>query len=877
MITPALLAIISRRRTGTLSAPDQQVADALTISTEMLSLMRARTADGPFKSAGDYDTNSPGEWDYVVARKEAFMADPDANRWAGPTGTGNIPLTGTTTDDPSWVSDYSYLLCAALYSLVADDATVRAAATTELIAQASVARLDFSDEDQWHDANGTDLNPSFETANFVAAMIAAMDWIEAGDPDAFTPTERGNLHDWLFWFGQWAMRELTTAFAKVVDVGDASTAPPWANPDATSVFRLAYDALGEDTIGTLAVYWNNRRNCLIRTCGMIGKKLDLAGHTDPGVGYGWTSAELVGAAKNLAKGWIAYSVFPEGYVGEFERIGSSGGVFYAWQTVGPLLTLAHCLAIAGDTELLEYQTEAGHETSESTGTPKSLEWITLELLKYTGQNTYARYKDAALLGLNSQTSSTKWAHDGTAAILLPHASQAALVRSGAERARAGMDGWLTPMSGYGDRPWHVAEWGVFPVLHFAFNPNAAPLPEPDPPPSGDLIGVGSTSTSLTNFPQIADTTTGDKYVDASVGSSGDGNSLATAYRTIQEGLAALSAGQTLIVKGGTYPITSQIARNTPWASATRVMAYGDEQVVIDASLVSPNTSAVRFNSSARRELWHRIKVVNVPDNAGGYDGQAVAVVGCSDVTLSRFEVTDCRQDGIWCYNAVDIDVLDSAVHGLGDGFTQDTNVPDNFAATGSSQRVNFVRCFSAFAPDDGFDFWTCVDGVFEDCVSYRAGYYRNGNPAGDGNGYKMGGNAGGGRNLVRGALAISCRSNGFDDNASSIGENQFRQLTAVGNGNAGVQAGSLSSTVVRDTIANGNSPNYQEWATPGPADSLNTWNLGITNPQFADPAAYDWSLLPGSPAIGAGTSGGNLGASEIALAIAKEWIPRVTT
>jgi hypothetical protein len=56
----------------------------------------------------------------------------------------------------------------------------------------------------------------------------------------------------------------------------------------------------------------------------------------------------------------------------------------------------------------------------------------------------------------------------------------------------------------------------------------------------------------------------------------------------------------------------------------------------------------------------------------------------------------------------------------------------------------------------------------------------------------------------------------------------------------------------------------------------NTWTLGISDPDFSDAATYDFSLAPTSSAIAAGISGGNLGASEVALNIAKEWFDTMT-
>lgn len=77
----------------------------------------------------------------------------------------------------------------------------------------------------------------------------------------------------------------------------------------------------------------------------------------------------------------------------------------------------------------------------------------------------------------------------------------------------------------------------------------------------------------------------------------------------------------------------------------------------------------------------------------------------------------------------------------------------------------------------------------------------------------------------------------------------------------------------RDNISHDMS-NKDDFDTTASDDPYNSWNLGIRNPRFADVAGRDDSLSTGSPAIGAGVRGGNLGASEVARGIAKTWCSR---
>lgn len=407
------------------------------------------------------------------------------------------------------------------------------------------------------------------------------------------------------------------------------------------------------------------------------------------------------------------------------------------------------------------------------------------------------------------------------------------------------------------------------------------VPQPaEPPGPGGIAGVGSASTSLVDHPKVTNATTGDWYVDAGVASSGDGTSLGTAFKTLAEGLAALTSGDTLLVKSGTYSAGNGITRSTAWAALTRVMAYGTDRPILDGSNVPFDGNTLRF-SGAVNELWHGFHVRN--QNAGGTNGGQTVVFSdnAHDCTLSSVWVSHSLKDGIWGFNAYDLTFLDCAVWRLGDGFDTDTNTPDTYAITGSVnaglQGITYVRCFSAHAADDGFDFFRNNGGEAIDCVVYKPGYYWNGNPAGDGNGFKMGSaESNSGSNKAIGCIVIGARNNGVDDNSEDDDVTMLR-CTAVDCGGWGFQMGASPNATIHDNIGLGNSgasgdPNARDWG--GTPDSFNTWNLGITNASFADAGGGDYSLAEGSACIGAGISGGNLGASEIALAIAMEWLAK---
>jgi hypothetical protein len=405
-----------------------------------------------------------------------------------------------------------------------------------------------------------------------------------------------------------------------------------------------------------------------------------------------------------------------------------------------------------------------------------------------------------------------------------------------------------------------------------------------------LGGVGSTSTSLTTYPKIDNTTTGDWYVDGSVGSSGDGTSLGTAFKTIAEGLSALSAGETLLVKGGTYTLGSGgITRSTSWGSKTYIMGYGTDRPILDATSVGTNNSALTLDGSVN-EVWHRFHVKNVPSAGGGNNGQSIRLVtSANNNILSDIWSSHNITDGFYAFDADNNILQDCASWRLGDGVATDTNCPDNYAIKGASSGNKLVRCFGGHGPDDNFDFWDGNGNDVIDCVAYKGGYYWSGASgsasSGDACGFKMSGSSTTTPNHVTGSIAIACRADGLQSNQADLAFNYTRCTTVLNeglgadfNGDDTGMTGTATDCISLNNTGTGNQgATYSVYAGTYYTTTYCNWDLSISDPSFYDTANYDWSLAAGSSAIGAGISGGNLGASDVALKIAKEWLAKDLT
>lgn len=406
---------------------------------------------------------------------------------------------------------------------------------------------------------------------------------------------------------------------------------------------------------------------------------------------------------------------------------------------------------------------------------------------------------------------------------------------------------------------------------------------PSNPPVGGLLGVGSASTSLVDYPVVQNTVVGDWYVDASRSSSGNGQTLATAFKTIQEGLSALQSGQTLLVKGGRYVTAARFNRTVAWATETRIMGYGSDRPIIDATgFTSQDDAILRFQGNARNETWHGFYIQNV----SSVGGNGIMVAG-TNIKLSNIWISHVANTGVYVAHSTaptGITIQDCVVWRLGDGSSRNTNTGDCFAASswvlGEYARVKFIRCVGVNGPDDGYDLWGGKNCELIDCVAYKSGYYWNGNPGGnqggDGSAFKLGGsnNGNGNTNTVRGSIGISSRLNGFQHNhASSPAAQTLLNNTSYNNAGIGFDYGASSVTRSNLSFLDGSA------FYPGSGGTVtnNSWQLGVSNPVFGDVSSHDYSLLVGSPAIGSGYQGSNLGASVVALLLAKKWLTRNLT
>jgi hypothetical protein len=273
------------------------------------------------------------------------------------------------------------------------------------------------------------------------------------------------------------------------------------------------------------------------------------------------------------------------------------------------------------------------------------------------------------------------------------------------------------------------------------------------------------------------------YIAAVNGTSAGTGTIVSPY-DIPTAISKALAGDTVYIRGGRYMMNTQISLSRGGTSAAyiSIIAYpGDERPVLDFYNrgYSGNSSALRGISVSKDYYYiYGLDITRAGDNGMHISGSYNKVRNCNfykncDTGLqitggsgSHNEITDCD-------SYENFDYKSNPTGGNADGFACKLTV-------GAGNK--FIRCRSWNNSDDGYDnYETQNDVYFEDCwvitngqKSYDVTDYPGGTTGivinnGNGNGFKVGGNASpGGATLIRcisiGHKIMSTSNKGFDQN-----------------------------------------------------------------------------------------------------------------
>lgn len=239
-------------------------------------------------------------------------------------------------------------------------------------------------------------------------------------------------------------------------------------------------------------------------------------------------------------------------------------------------------------------------------------------------------------------------------------------------------------------------------------------------------------------------------------------------------LARLAAGHTLFIKAGTYTVKSvvQLKKSGTQAAPFTISAAPGARPVIDFQV-----AATVRGFDIQGDYWHLLgfEVKNAADNCIAISGsnntiENLTIHGCGDtglqITVGSSQVADATR-------GADNLVLNTDSYENFDSATGGENA-DGFAAKLRIGAGNVFRgCRAYNNADDGWDLFAADDVVvIESCWAFSNGKASGGNnPAGDGNGFKLGGKPtsegeGGAVHLVKSSFAFDNLTCGYTQNSN---------------------------------------------------------------------------------------------------------------
>lgn len=293
-------------------------------------------------------------------------------------------------------------------------------------------------------------------------------------------------------------------------------------------------------------------------------------------------------------------------------------------------------------------------------------------------------------------------------------------------------------------------------------------------------------------------------------------------------LSKVKAGETIVLNGGTYAMTSKIAITTSGTSdkvITLKAKDGAARPKLDFSAMTENSANQGIVLNA--DYWH-IKAVDI--YKAGDNGMQVKG---SNNLIEFMTFSECSDSGLQLDNGAS----NNTVLNCDSYFNADVTLEnaDGFACKLNAGTGNkFIGCRAWQNLDDGWDGYLRgtdnISTTYQNCWAVKNGYLKDGSKgAGDGNGFKTGGSD---EKLLKhnakytNCIAAGNVADGFDHN-SNRGEVTIYNCSAYDNG----RNYSFSSTnpLAKLIIKNSNVLGAYGTTLADVVDSTNnSWQNGIT-------------------------------------------------
>lgn len=263
-----------------------------------------------------------------------------------------------------------------------------------------------------------------------------------------------------------------------------------------------------------------------------------------------------------------------------------------------------------------------------------------------------------------------------------------------------------------------------------------------------------------------------QYYLAPDGNDANPGTINQPFATFSRAIAAVTPGDTIYVRGGTFSIRSTItisAANSGTAERMITLtAFGDENPILDFSSQAMGSKGI----SLRANYWHLngLRVTGAGDNG-------LEINNGSHNIIERCAFYENRDSGVQLSNGA----ADNRIINCDSYFNADP--PDYADADGFAPKLTvgsgnyFFGCRAWGNCDDGWDGYlrdaNDVTTTLEQCWSWGNGYLKDGSDPGaqaNGNGFKMGGgDNSNSQQLMHHQILIRCvafnnKNKGFDQN-----------------------------------------------------------------------------------------------------------------
>ena len=256
--------------------------------------------------------------------------------------------------------------------------------------------------------------------------------------------------------------------------------------------------------------------------------------------------------------------------------------------------------------------------------------------------------------------------------------------------------------------------------------------------------------------------------------------------TLAKAITLSSAGDTILVRAGTYGMTSTLAISKSGQAEKKysLLAFSDERPVLDFSMQSTGSRGISLKASH----WY-IRGLDI--KGAGDNGMEISAGSYNRIEGCNF--FENRDSGLQLSNGASYNQIvncdsylnaDPPDYGDADGFA-----PKLTVGTGNF----FFGCRAWANCDDGWDGYmrgaTNVTTTLEQCWTWGNGYLKDGSDPGEqanGNGFKMGGgdNSNSARLMhhfiLKNCLAFNNKAKGFDQN-NNVGSMSLINCTGYGN------------------------------------------------------------------------------------------------